>query len=295
MKTSFTSKNQLLAVCLITLIMATVCSSAYAGIFQKNGFNNQKWWLETTVDNKPRNGIVCIHTKLDNCKKNTTFFGAAFVTFTDNQNRCLYTSHLIKLDKRRKLYHSGCKSTDKGWTIRPSSAVLSQATGLYIYHGLQEGIEGIHGYVRHCVSQKLAFPTGLPFPRHKWVPNGPHIPPVTNKTVSQAFCRVLERSASNNDINHFKQYSARQLVSILAKSGEHVNRFYRNNAYNYVRKLYDHLLARGAGSSEINFWVNVYNQNRNWNSVVDGFVNSAEYSQKFGNNKVPGNGRGGCR
>ena len=119
-------------------------------------------------------------------------------------------------------------------------------------------------------------------------------PVCSNKDIIRAaYCRVLERPAIN--VSRYCEWDAKSIVTHLAKSWDHQYWFGSNNPNQYVQKLYDHLLARGARSDEIQYWVNQYNNHRDWSPIVDGFVNSVEYGQRFGNNKVPGDGRHNCK
>jgi len=118
--------------------------------------------------------------------------------------------------------------------------------------------------------------------------------------VHQAYCRVLERPVDESGLidygNALKgDKTVKQLIYELVTSQEHKDKFYDDdNLKNSVIKLYEHLLARDPDSSGLQSWRRVL-RDQGYEAVVRGLIDSKEYNDKFGNDKVPGNGREGCQ
>jgi hypothetical protein len=118
--------------------------------------------------------------------------------------------------------------------------------------------------------------------------------------LHQTYCRVLERPVdedaliiTGNDMLHGKK--VKKVIEDLVKSQEYKDKFYdEDNLRDSVAKLYDHLLARPADDGGLKAWKRVMRE-QGYETVVDGLMNSKEYNDNFGDNKVPGNGRTNCQ
>ena len=119
-----------------------------------------------------------------------------------------------------------------------------------------------------------------------------------DSTVDAIYRQVLERPASGEgnaraDQLRNGQTSVREIVRDLARSPEHLQRFMPvNNRNEAVTNLYRHVLGRGPDPGGLNSHV----QSRDsMAALVDTFINSPEYQQKFGEDGVPGGNRRYCR
>jgi hypothetical protein len=120
--------------------------------------------------------------------------------------------------------------------------------------------------------------------------------------LHQVYCRVLERPVDEAALidhgNALKgNKSVKDLIYDLVTSDEHKNKFYDDdNLTNSVIKLYDHLLAREPDNAGLRLTRQKMREpNGGYESAVRGLIDSKEYNDNFGNDKVPGNGRGGCQ
>jgi Ca2+-binding EF-hand superfamily protein len=109
---------------------------------------------------------------------------------------------------------------------------------------------------------------------------------------------VLERPAGGEgnaraDQLRNGQTTVREIVRDVARSPEHLQRFLpANDRTQAVTNLYRHVLGRAPDGAGLNEHV----QSRaSLAALVDTFVNSQEYLQKFGNDTVPGGNRRYCR
>lgn len=118
--------------------------------------------------------------------------------------------------------------------------------------------------------------------------------------LRQAYCRVLERPVDDDGLIEFGKAlqggkTVKQLILDLVNSQEHQNKFYDDDKLgDSVAKLFDHLLARPADDGGLKAWKRVMRE-QGYEAVVDGLINSKEYNDKFGDHKVPGDGREGCQ
>lgn len=124
-----------------------------------------------------------------------------------------------------------------------------------------------------------------------------------NQVVTRLYQQILERAPDANAAGRVQQLAngnttVRQMVADLAKSPEHAQRFFqptetqeqRESAVNFA---YRHLLGRPGDAGGLRAYVTKAQQ-LGFNAVVDELVASAEYSEKFGNDGVPGTGLRWC-
>jgi Ca2+-binding EF-hand superfamily protein len=119
-----------------------------------------------------------------------------------------------------------------------------------------------------------------------------------DSTVDAIYRQVLERpsGAEGNaraDQLRSGQTSVREIVRDVAKSPEHLQRFLpANNRDQAVTNMYRHLLGRAPDQAGLNSHL----QGRDsMAALVDTFINSQEYQQKYGDDMVPGGNRRYCR
>jgi len=119
-----------------------------------------------------------------------------------------------------------------------------------------------------------------------------------DSTVDAIYRQVLERPAGSEGNARAEQLrngqtSVREIVRDVARSPEHLQRFAPANDRNQaVSNLYRHLLGRAPDPGGLNSHV----QGReSMAALVDTFINSPEYQQKFGEDTVPGGNRRYCR
>lgn len=119
-----------------------------------------------------------------------------------------------------------------------------------------------------------------------------------DSTVDAIYRQVLERPAGGEGNARAEQLrngrtTVREIVGDLAKSPEHAQRFLPANDRNQaVTNLYRHVLGRAPDPAGLNSHV----QGRDsLVALVDTFINSPEYLQKYGDDTVPGGNRRYCR
>jgi hypothetical protein len=125
-----------------------------------------------------------------------------------------------------------------------------------------------------------------------------------DSTVDAIYRRVLERPAGGEGNQRAEQLrngqtTVRQLVREIAKSPEHRQRFLNignpNSRVNAVTNLYRHLLGRAPDQAGLNGYVQALSRNEDINSVIDTMIDSPEYLQQFGEDRVPGESVRYCR
>ena len=120
------------------------------------------------------------------------------------------------------------------------------------------------------------------------------------KVVDELYRHMLERSAGSPSQGWVDQLtsgrtSVREVVRQIAQSPESMQRFFNAsegaNAYeNAVGNLYRHILGRQPDAAGTATYANMARQANSLAPVVDQLVNSAEYTQSFGDWGVPGSG-----
>jgi Ca2+-binding EF-hand superfamily protein len=119
------------------------------------------------------------------------------------------------------------------------------------------------------------------------------------QVVNELYRHMLERGAdagSNAWVDQLQQgTTVREVVRAIAKSSEHEQRFWRQEAGEeapYVRAvgtIYRHILGRQPDTAGARAWANQANRS-GMDAIVDSIVNSPEYSQQYGDWGVPGSG-----
>ena len=111
---------------------------------------------------------------------------------------------------------------------------------------------------------------------------------------------MLGRSADAAGLSYWssklkaQQIDVRQLVEHLAASAEFRARWVTGkSATQVITALYDTLLARAPDAAGLSYWVGQL-QGMDYTKLVQSMLASAEYTQSFGTQTVPGNGRPGC-
>ena len=119
-----------------------------------------------------------------------------------------------------------------------------------------------------------------------------------DSTVDAIYRQVLERPAGSEGNARAEQLrngqtTVREIVRDVAKSQEHAQRFLpANDRTQAINSLYRHLLGRVPDAAGLHSHI----QGRDsLVSLVDTFIDSPEYQQKFGNDTVPGGSMRYCR
>lgn len=121
-----------------------------------------------------------------------------------------------------------------------------------------------------------------------------------NRVVAEVYRHTLERGADPGSQTWARQLANGQLnvkevVRRVAKSQEYMQRFGQTESgeaqpfERAVARLYRHVLGRQPDQGGLNNWARTAQQ-RGLAAVVDGFVDSAEYNNNFGEWGVPGSG-----
>jgi hypothetical protein len=121
-----------------------------------------------------------------------------------------------------------------------------------------------------------------------------------NRVVSEIYRHTLERNADPGAQGWVRQLANGQMnvketVRRVAKSQEYMQRFGQTEGgegqpyERAVARLYRHVLGRQPDASGAPYWARMAQQ-RGFAAVVDGFIDSSEYSGNFGDWGVPGSG-----
>jgi Ca2+-binding EF-hand superfamily protein len=119
------------------------------------------------------------------------------------------------------------------------------------------------------------------------------------RVVNELYRHMLERNADPGSNAWAAQLergtTVREVVRAIAKSDEHEQRFWRQEAgeetpwVRAVGTLYRHILGRQPEGSAARSWA-AQSVRSGVDSIVDAIINSPEYSQQFGEWGVPGSG-----
>jgi Ca2+-binding EF-hand superfamily protein len=111
------------------------------------------------------------------------------------------------------------------------------------------------------------------------------------RVVNEIYRHVLEHAPDSGTTPWVERLSGgttvREVVRGVAKSSEHLQRFGTDSRESVVRTLYRHLLNREPDPQGLRDWADGVAR-RGLPYVIDQFVDSAEYQQKFGDWQVPG-------
>ena len=121
-----------------------------------------------------------------------------------------------------------------------------------------------------------------------------------NRVVAEVYRHTLERGVDQGAQGWAQQIASgrltvKEFVRRVVKSSEYMQRFGQTEAgegqpyERAVARLYRHVLARQPDAGGQNTWARAAQQ-RGLTSVVDGFIDSAEYNNNFGDWGVPGSG-----
>jgi len=113
------------------------------------------------------------------------------------------------------------------------------------------------------------------------------------KLVTTAYCSILDREADEGGLNKFvnlmtnEGWTAKQLVQALVSSEEFKQRFFdTKSTTEYVTYMYNLLLLREPDSDGLTVWIDNVEQH-GWSIIIEGFLNSEEYMQNFGDDSIP--------
>jgi hypothetical protein len=119
-------------------------------------------------------------------------------------------------------------------------------------------------------------------------------PPCTTdarRVVDEIYRHVLERASDNGSAAWVDRLmsgtTVREVVRGIAKSPEHINRFGTEERNSVINTMYRHILNREADAQGRTDAVNTAAR-RGVAVVIDQFIDSPEYRQKFGDWQVPG-------
>ncbi len=115
------------------------------------------------------------------------------------------------------------------------------------------------------------------------------------EAIKQVYRRVLEREVDNSGLISWAglldrgEKTLREVIRLIGKSEEYRSRFILPLPLKQAaRLLYLHFLAREPESQQVvDGWANVIAEN-GFKTAIDGFIDSAEYRRRFGDDRVPG-------
>jgi len=118
-------------------------------------------------------------------------------------------------------------------------------------------------------------------------------PPPVHELVKKAYCSILDREADEGGLNNFVSlmtndgWTAKQLVQALLNSEEFKQRFFdTQSTTEYVTYMYNLLLQREPDPDGLTNWVGMVEE-QGWSIIIEGFLSSEEYIQKFGDDLIP--------
>lgn len=114
------------------------------------------------------------------------------------------------------------------------------------------------------------------------------------EAIKLVYRRVLEREVDDSGLISWAgqldraERTLRDVIRLIGKSDEYRNRFITPLTPNKAaRLLYVHFLAREPENQQVvDGWANVITQ-QGYKAAIDGFVDSAEYKRRFGDDRVP--------
>ncbi len=114
------------------------------------------------------------------------------------------------------------------------------------------------------------------------------------KVVRAIFNRVLERDPDDAGMIKFGsqldrgERTIREIIRNIGKSEEYGKKFVTDvGLEEAVKQMYKHFLAREAESDDVVRSQAANLVNRGWQHMVESFVNSDEFSKRFGDDRVP--------
>ncbi|HKY05566.1 MAG TPA: phycobilisome rod-core linker polypeptide [Blastocatellia bacterium] len=115
------------------------------------------------------------------------------------------------------------------------------------------------------------------------------------EAIKQVYRRVLEREVDNSGLISWAglldrgEKTLREVIRLIGKSEEYRSRFILPLPLKQAaRLLYLHFLAREPESQQVvDGWANVIAES-GFKAAIDGFIDSAEYRRRFGDDRVPG-------
>jgi hypothetical protein len=121
----------------------------------------------------------------------------------------------------------------------------------------------------------------------------------TRMLIEQFYCRVLQRPPENDRaiagwVDYLKSNTVKDMVRAGILGDEFKITFVDGKSDEALaRTLYDVLLARPADTGGLATWTTEIGL-FGWENVVNRFLATDEYNNKFGDDAVPGGGRAGC-
>lgn len=113
--------------------------------------------------------------------------------------------------------------------------------------------------------------------------------------VDSIYKRVLERGGDASGSKYYGdklssgEMSVRDVVRMLGSSEEHHRLFVTPNApHDGVKACYKHFLARDPEPEGSNYWTALVDKETDpWPLVINGIIDSEEYTRRFGDDTVP--------
>lgn len=113
------------------------------------------------------------------------------------------------------------------------------------------------------------------------------------RVVDELYRHMLERTSDAGSQGWVDRLNSgttvREVVRQIAKSPEHMQRFFNASNQDSVGTMYRHILGRQPDSGGLQTMTTLANRNGR-EAVVDQILNSAEYTRTFGDWGVPGSG-----
>jgi hypothetical protein len=131
------------------------------------------------------------------------------------------------------------------------------------------------------------------------VPGGGRAECGSHLLVEQFYCRVLQRPPESDQtivgwLDYLKSHTIKDLVRLGILGDEFKIRFVNGKSDETLAgTLYDVLLARAGDAGGLALWEEQVGE-LGWEYVVDQFLASPEYNDRFGDDAVPGGGRALC-
>ncbi|HEX8430504.1 MAG TPA: RHS repeat-associated core domain-containing protein, partial [Longimicrobium sp.] len=195
-------------------------------------------------------------------------------------------AELTRIRERDEIRQDKCAT----WML--SEATLSITPGSHSLEASIVDTYDIPGQYQASYTYSYTPIPPIPAPVAPPLPGASALLPTHGDVVRAAFQRVLERDPTGSEQGYWTGLvdggmSVRQVIWYLVRSGEHGAHFQTGRPENAIlASLYRHLLAREPDSGA-SIWLDVARSD-GWGGVIEGLMNGAEYTGRFGQQSVPG-------
>jgi phycoerythrin-associated linker protein len=111
---------------------------------------------------------------------------------------------------------------------------------------------------------------------------------VYKQVLGNQYVMASERLTQPESLFKNGYLSVREFVRVVAKSGLYRSKFFENcNPYHFIELNFKHLLGRAPQNKDEMLHHFTILQEQGYDAEIDSYIDSAEYQQRFGEEKVP--------